>query len=223
MKSKVVLQRTIIEFQDSNKIVKLSTCWNYQDYFSLKLFNLPKYIYFSPTWSGEKSAPLPRFIQPGVPPRRRNRKFSSALSNSDSQFVHAFRGKHASTSCLSCDFASLHLQLPPFQDAETEQSVKKLVTAHAQRAKWSNKATNWKLGKWEFPELIWFKYCTARWLFNKKYKLAHKVHSWELKNYKFEYKWESSVPGWGLERLRQNKIISRKIMINYINNKQFSD
>ena len=147
VKSKVVLQRAIIEFQDSNKIVKLSTCWNYQDYFSLKLFNFPKYIYFSPTWSGEKSAPLSRFIQPSVPPRRRNRKFSSALSNSDSQFVHAFRGKHASTSCLSCDSASLHLQLPPFQDAETEQSVKKISHCARPKSEMIEQSNKLEIGK----------------------------------------------------------------------------
>ena len=50
--------------------------------------------------------------------------FSSALSKSDSQFVHASQGKHASTSCLSCDSASLRLQFPPLWDAEAEFSGK---------------------------------------------------------------------------------------------------
>ena len=47
---------------------------------------------------------------------------SSDLSKSDSQLFHAFRGKHVSTSCLSCDSASFHLQFTPFQDAEAELS-----------------------------------------------------------------------------------------------------
>ena len=59
-------------------------------------------------------------VQTGVHPKRGNRKLSSALSNSDLQLVHAFRRKHASTSCLSCDSASLRLQFPAFQDAEAE-------------------------------------------------------------------------------------------------------
>ena len=41
-------------------------------------------------------------------------------SNSASQFVHAFRGRQGSTSCLSCDFASFRLQFQPFSDAEAE-------------------------------------------------------------------------------------------------------
>ena len=55
---------------------------------------------------------ISHFVQPGVRPRQGKRKLSSTLSNSDLQFVHAFRRKQASTSCLSCDSASLHLQFP---------------------------------------------------------------------------------------------------------------
>ena len=52
--------------------------------------------------------------------QRPSRKFSSALSNSDLQFVPAFRGKQASPSCVSCDSASLGLQFRLFRDAEAE-------------------------------------------------------------------------------------------------------
>ena len=54
------------------------------------------------------------------PSKARKPKLSSVLSNSDSQFVHAFQGKQASTFCLSCDFVSLRLRFPPCRDAEAE-------------------------------------------------------------------------------------------------------
>ena len=86
--------------------------------------NLTDIYTFHPRKAGKKYTVLSRFVQSGVPPRRGNRKFSSALSNSDFQFVHVFRGKHASTSCLSCDSASLRIQFPPLWDAEAEFSGK---------------------------------------------------------------------------------------------------
>ena len=68
----------------------------------------------------KKWAHLSRFIQPGVLSRQEDRNISSALSNSDLQFVHAFRGRHASTSCLSSNSAHLRLQFQLFRDAEAE-------------------------------------------------------------------------------------------------------
>ena len=64
------------------------------------------------------------FVQSGVHPTQGNRKFSFALSNSGFQFVHAFRRKHASTSGLSCDSASLRLQLPASSGRRTEKTIK---------------------------------------------------------------------------------------------------
>ena len=57
-------------------------------------------------------------------------KFSSALSNSDSQFVQAFQGKQASISCLSCNFASLRLQFSPFRDTEAKLGNENLEMNH---------------------------------------------------------------------------------------------
>ena len=88
--------------------------------FQLKLIQILQVYILSAHVKREKSAILSHLVQSGVLPRRRNRKFSSALSTSDSQIVHAFPGKQASTSCLSCDSALLRLQFPPFRDAEAE-------------------------------------------------------------------------------------------------------
>ena len=73
--------------------------------------NFPTINTFHPQNRGKNGHTF-HIVQPGVLPRRRNRKLRSALSNSDLQIVHAFRGRQASTSCLICDSAS--------RDAEAE-------------------------------------------------------------------------------------------------------
>ena len=136
-----------ISFRDENNKIVFES--DYQNFHS-KLLRFYRYIYFLHTCSGEKSIMISHFIQPGVFPRRGNREFSSALSNSDSQFVHASQGKHASTCCLSWDSASLHLQFPPLWTPKPNSATKCTDDSvfHAQRTeKWEKTSTNFLRGK----------------------------------------------------------------------------
>ena len=99
---------------------------NYQ----LKSFPNPQISILSARKSGGNCTHPSRLVQPGVLSRQGNRKFSSALSNLDSQFIHAFQRKQASTSCLSCDSSSLCLQFPPFRDAEAELGNERIWMNH---------------------------------------------------------------------------------------------
>ena len=125
--------------------------------FQLNLFQNFQVHILSAHVKREKSAILSHLVQPGVVPRRRKREFNSALSNSDSHFVHAFRGKQASTSCLSCDSASLRLQFPPLRNAEAEKNVKS-ESLHAPKGRTNETKQQWN---WEISHIYPINLITA--------------------------------------------------------------
>ena len=98
-------------------MTKLSRKTKYQQ---LKLVQISQLNILFALKSGEKRAQVGEF---------QGRETGSSLQLCRTQTFSLYMlqvGMHASTSCLSCDSASLRLQFPPVRDAEAELGNKSL-------------------------------------------------------------------------------------------------